>query len=247
MSMRLNRYLAACGFGSRRAVESWIREGLVVINGKVCLEMGTQVADGDVVSVDGRKAVLPQAHTCVALYKPSGYLCSRTDPAGKPLVFSLLPPKLRTLHYVGRLDFLSRGLLLLTDDGALTQALLHPSRAVERVYEVALNHPLEPAAIEALRRGTVLEDGLETLPAKVRLLKEGLYELTLREGKNREIRRMMADFGHRVQDLCRVQYGPIRLDGMREGDWRLLSTKELQQLREVCGMDAEPNDAVDEA
>jgi 23S rRNA pseudouridine2605 synthase len=248
--MRLNRYLAACGFGSRRAVESWIREGLVVINGQACLDLGRQVGEVDEVFVDGRKATLPAATTCMALYKPAGYLCSRTDPAGKPLVFSLLPPKWRGLHYVGRLDFLSRGLLLLTDDGILTQALLHPSREVERVYQVSLSQPLAAEDIAALRQGFVLEDGLRTLPARVKHLKtegEATYELTLREGKNREIRRMMSSFGLRVQDLCRVQYGPIGLDGLAEGEWRILSNDELQLLRHVCGLSPGQGDKVDEA
>ncbi len=230
-------------------MESWIREGLVVINGQVCLDLGRQVTEGDAVVVDGRKAILPTATTCLALYKPAGYLCSRTDPAGKPLVFSLLPPKWRALHYVGRLDFLSRGLLLMTDDGILTQALLHPSREVERVYEVTLSQPLAPEDLAALRKGFVLEDGLRTLPARVKHLKsqgEATYELTLREGKNREIRRMMSSFGLRVQDLCRVQYGPIRLDGLAEGEWRILAEEELQLLRHVCGLATDPGHKVDE-
>lgn len=117
--MRLNRYLAACGMGSRRAVESLILAGRVEVNGQACSELATQIQETDKVVVDGRQVKLPEAKTCLVLNKPAGYLCSRTDPADKPLVFELLPPKLRHLHYVGRLDFLSRGLLLFSDDGAL--------------------------------------------------------------------------------------------------------------------------------
>jgi 23S rRNA pseudouridine2605 synthase len=234
--MRLNRFLAACGFGSRRAVEALIVGGRVRLNQKPCSDLATQIADGDKVEVDGKAAQLPKAPTCIALNKPAGYLCSRTDPAGKPLVYDLLPPELQALHYVGRLDFLSRGLLLFTDDGALTQALLHPSREVERIYQVLTNTPLAAESLQALRSGLTLEDGLRTLPARVTKLKLGGYELTLKEGKNREIRRMMRSLGHRVRDLLRVAYGPIRLDGLEEGAWRRLTAKEILALRLSCGL-----------
>jgi 23S rRNA pseudouridine2605 synthase len=234
--MRLNRYLAACGMGSRRAVEHLIIAGRVSVNGQICSELATQITSEDKVTVDGKSVALPEAKTCLVLNKPSGYLCSRTDPVDKPLVFELLPPEWQHLHYVGRLDFLSRGLLLFSDDGALTQALLHPSREVERTYHVQLNHPLEREALDALRNGLTLEDGLQTRPAQVRPLRDGFYELILREGKNREIRRMMTALGCRVVDLCRVQYGPIHLGNLKEGQWRRLSDDELQVLQHVCGL-----------
>lgn len=236
--MRLNRFLAACGFGSRRSVEHLIVTGLVKVNGQPCLELATQVSEADQVTVSGKTAALPAQSTCVLMNKPAGYLCSRTDPADKPLVFELLPVKWRSLHYVGRLDFLSRGALLFTDDGALTQALLHPSREVERVYEVVTDTPLEPQSLASLRTGLTLEDGLRTMPAKVRKLPHGSYELTLREGKNREIRRMMMSLGHRVKDLRRLSYGPIELEDLAEGQCRALTSEEIQSLRLSCGIEA---------
>jgi 23S rRNA pseudouridine2605 synthase len=236
MTMRLNRYLAACGLGSRRAVEALILAGQVQINGKPCADLATQVEATDAVVVAGKPAQLPGKATCLLLNKPPGYLCSRTDPTDKPLVYALLPKELQTLHYVGRLDFLSRGLLLFTDDGELTQALLHPSREVERVYQVMTDRPLDSADLEALRTGLILEDDLKTLPARVRKLDPGWYELTLKEGKNREIRRMMRFLNHKVRDLCRVQYGPIKLGDLEEGSSRLLSKSEIQSLRRSCGL-----------
>jgi len=232
--MRLNRFLAAAGFGSRRAVETLILSGRVFLNQRPCLDLATQVKENDEVSVGGKPAHLPGQTTCILLNKPPGYLCSRTDPTDKPLVYALLPPEWRHLHYVGRLDFLSRGLLLFTDDGALTQALLHPSREVERVYQVMTARNLDSEALDSLRQGMTLEDGLRTLPARVRKLKSGAYELTLREGKNREIRRMMRALNHRVLDLCRVAYGPIRLGETEEGAWRTLTGGEILALRASC-------------
>ena len=230
--MRINRYLALCGLGSRRAVEGRIRAGRVRVNGAVA-GMASAVGEKDRVEVDGRPAAPPPEHIYLVLNKPPGTLCSRGDTHGRETIYGLLPPEHRRLHYVGRLDRESRGLLLLTDDGALTQSLTHPSREVLREYAVAVDASLSQGEMRRLERGVETEPGTVLRCAFIRG-EGGGYRLGLREGKKREIRRLLSALGRRVTDLQRVAFGGIGLGRLPEGAFRPLSEEELAKLRSAA-------------
>lgn len=249
-SMRINRYLAACGLGSRRSVEALIKGGRVDIEGYPCRDLSTVVQPGDKVFVDGEPAVLPSITTWLMLNKPPGTLCSRHDPQGRTLIYHVLPKSARRLHYVGRLDFQSRGLVLLTDAGKTTHALLHPSYEVERTYEVTLREPISPSDMEALRHGVVLENGEVTGKAVVKGIspkKEPMTRLaiTLTEGKNREVRRMLAAIGHTVIDLQRVAFGGLSLGDLPEGSHRALTSDEISLLESLPRLSPRSNQRTD--
>jgi 23S rRNA pseudouridine2605 synthase len=227
--MRLNRYLAQSGLGSRRSVEDLILAGRVTVNGSIA-ELGTPVNEGDRVEVD-RKSVAPvETHQYILFNKPPGYVCSRGDTHGRPTVYDLLPKEFQTLHYVGRLDLDSRGLIFFTSDGDLTLKLTHPSNGVPRVYAVRTRNPLSDEDIQDLLGGVEVEPGVVFACAEVETTKTG-YRLTLTEGKKREIRRLLQALGHRVVDLRRVAFGPVRLGDVPEGQWRRLTEDEVETLR----------------
>lgn len=231
--MRLQKFLAGAGVSSRRKAEDLISAGKVKVNGEVVTELGTKIDDAkDVITVSGKK--IESAETIwIALHKPRGYLSTRKDPEGRPTVYDLLPPALHTLFYVGRLDLDSEGLLLMTNDGDTANRLLHPRYEVERVYEVLIRGELKPDRIERLLEGVELEDGIARAE-NVKVLgvtrNEMRLRLTLREGKKREVRRMLWAVGHKVLRLKRLSYGPIKLDRLPEGKWRKLSEDELARL-----------------
>ena len=229
MSMRINRYLALCGFGSRRAVEDLIRSGAVTVDGEAVLDLGRQVVDQEKVAVLGKPARPPRSHAYVLLNKPKGYLCSVGDPFDRPTIYRLLPAAFRALHYVGRLDYNSRGLILLTNDGGLTHALLHPSREVPRTYSVKIRRALAEKDIEALLAGVDIGCERPASASSVRQV-EDRYELVLHEGKNREVRRMLEAVGYRVVDLQRIRFGALELGELPEGSWRRLSAPEIARL-----------------
>jgi len=227
--MRLNRYLALCGLGSRRAVEDLIRFGRVQVNGTKA-GLATDVGDTDRVEVDGKPVRPEEKHTYLLFNKPAGYLCSRGDTHGRSTVYDLLPSELHRLHYVGRLDKNSRGLLFFTSDGELTASLTHPSHGVLRVYEVETEYRLTDQDMELLLEGVEVEDGVVLKCAAVRETARG-YEIGLREGKKREIRRLLYALNHRVVDLKRVEFGGVELGDLPEGEFRELSPEELKRLR----------------
>jgi 23S rRNA pseudouridine2605 synthase len=227
--MRLNRYLALCGLGSRRAVEDLIRFGRVQINGSEA-GLATDVTDTDRVEVDGKSVRPEEKHSYLLFNKPAGYLCSRGDTHGRPTVYDLLPPELHRLHYVGRLDKDSRGLLFFTSDGELTASLTHPSHGVLRIYEVDTEYRLTQQDMELLLEGVEVEDGVTLKCASVRETPRG-YQIGLREGKKREIRRLLYALNHRVVDLKRIEFGGVKLGDLPEGDFRELSPEELRRLR----------------
>jgi 23S rRNA pseudouridine2605 synthase len=234
---RLQKYLARAGVASRRASEALIVGGRVAVNGQVVRELGTTVdPDRDSVAVDGR-AVRPVArHTYVLLHKPRGVVSTASDPAGRETVLDLVPSAAR-LYPVGRLDYDSEGLLLLTDDGDLTLALTHPRHEVEKEYHALLERPLDDAALEHLRQGVLL-DGRPTAPATIeRAWRDGPREwlrVTIREGRNRQVRRMIEAVGGQVLRLVRSRIGPISLDDdLPPGAWRHLAEQEVERLREA--------------
>lgn len=231
--MRLNRYLALCGLGSRRACEEIILGGSVRINGRPVRELATVVGPGDAVVARGRM-VRPESARYLVLYKPSGCLSSRASQGGKPTVYDLLPRDAATLPHVGRLDAESEGLLVLTNDGALGQALTHPSRHVEKEYEVVLDRTFDAALIPKLLKGVYLEEG-RARAAHVHVEGANKIRVVLTQGINRQIRRMFAALGYKVKRLTRTRLGPLRLGRLPRGSWRELTAREVESLRRVAG------------
>ncbi|HEV8673416.1 MAG TPA: pseudouridine synthase [Methylomirabilota bacterium] len=238
-SIRLQKLLAEAGVASRRAAERLIQAGRVSVNGQPVTELGARADPArDRISVDGREMARPEPKRYVLLHKPPGYLTTRDDPRGRPRVFDLLPDLGVRLHPVGRLDYDAEGLLLLTNDGALTYQLTHPRHAVARVYEVCVEGRVDPATLAALRHGVVLDDGPARADAVRRLGPAGAGKtwlaLTLREGRYREVKRLCRAVGLEVRRLVRVAFGPIRLGRLAPGRWRELTTRE----RTALGADA---------
>ncbi|HUH11765.1 MAG TPA: pseudouridine synthase [Longimicrobiales bacterium] len=232
--MRLQKFLSRAGVASRRAAEHLMAEGRVQVNDTVASELGTRVDPArDVVRVDGRRVDIAPA-TWIALHKPHGYVSTRSDPRGRPTVYDLLPPELGGLFYVGRLDYLSEGLLLFTNQGDVAHRLLHPSFAIERVYDIRVEGEVADEAVGRLLRGIELEDGVARARRAVKMptrrAEQGRVQITLEEGRNREVRRMFAALGYRVQRLVRVRYGPVRLGDLPVGEWRELDADEVRAL-----------------
>ena len=238
---RLQKALARAGFGSRRSVERMIEAGRVKVNGQVA-RLGQRILPGDKVRVDGRLVpaarLRPKSTRVLAYHKPEGEVCSRRDDEGRPTVFEALPP-LRGGRWVsvGRLDVNSSGLLLFTTDGELANALMHPSSRVEREYAVRVLGEVTEAMRERLLAGVELEDGraaFETLEPAGGEGANRWYKVTLREGRNREVRRLFASQGLVVNRLIRTRYGPVALPpGLRRGRWVELDEDEVEALRAV--------------
>ena len=234
--VRLQKYLAQAGVASRRRSETLIVSGRVRVNGVVVTELGTRVEpEYDIIEVDGRP-VRAAAAEWLALHKPIGYLSTRVDPQGRRTLYELLPPPLRRLFYVGRLDRDSEGLILLTNEGDVAHRLLHPRHGVEREYEVELDAAIGGDALQRLTRGVQLEDG-PARAQRVRRLAPARIALTVREGRKREVRRMLEAVGRRVMSLRRVRYGPIRLGALPSGRWRRLAPQEVAALRRLVHAD----------
>jgi 23S rRNA pseudouridine2605 synthase len=225
--VRLNRYLASTGVGSRRAADEVIRAGRVTVNG-VPAEVGTVVFDDDDVRVDGRPVAV-QATTVVLLHKPAGVVTTVRDPQGRPTVLDFVPAGVR-LFPVGRLDRETTGALLLTNDGDLADRLLHPRHGVRKTYVARVEGDPQPEALARLRRGVQLDDGA-TAPADVRRVGPGRVEVTIHEGRNRQVRRMLAAVGHPVRALHRSRYAGLELGSLRPGEWRTLDDSEVDGLR----------------
>jgi pseudouridine synthase len=238
MQERLQKLIATAGIASRRHAEELIAAGLVTVNGKVVTEAGTKADPSkDHIKVRG-KLINPQLEkreqVYVLLNKPRGYLSSVSDPEGRPIVLDLLPPSLGRLYPVGRLDFNTEGLLLLTNDGDFTNFITSARNKVEKVYEAKVKGVPDDQAIARLRRGVVLEDGTRTAPAKIRRLDEtetnAWFEILLHEGKNQQIRKMFDLIGHSVVKLRRSRIGLLRDDTLRPGKWRRLTDHEVKLL-----------------
>ncbi len=237
--MRLQKYLAECGVASRRHAEDMITQGLVQINGITVREMGLKVEEGDEVRVRG-DIVTPQAEKRYALsYTPIGEVTTSSDPEGRPTVLDRFRDFPVRLYPVGRLDFDSEGLLLLTNDGDLTARLTHPSGEVNKSYIARVSLQLTDEELNRLRFGVMI-DGRKTAKAGAKILKqESLFTdvlITIHEGRNRQIRRMVEALGHQVIRLKRVKYGPIELGMLARGEWRDLSAQEVSDLRRSAGL-----------
>lgn len=248
--VRLQKYLRRAGVASRRASEDLIREGRVTVDGRTVTELGTRVpADPEsvTVAVDG-EVVEPQPARWVAVHKPPEVITSREDPQGRRTVYDLLPEgPLRDLFHVGRLDYMSEGLLLLTNEGDVAHRLLHPSSEVEKRYEVGLAPPVPDRLERDVLDGVELEDGRASADAAARLQAPGgagaVLLLTLHEGRNREIRRMMDELGARVRYLRRLSFGPVELGDLEPGSWRELAENEVAALRRAAESDENAGEA----
>jgi 23S rRNA pseudouridine2605 synthase len=225
--MRLNAYLARAGVASRRGSDKLIKAGRVKVNDEPG-ELNTYVRPGDRVEVDGA-LVSAQALKYVLLHKPAGVVTTARDPQGRPTVVQLVDLPERVVP-VGRLDADTTGALLLTNDGPLAHRLAHPRYGVEKVYEARVEGEPDEAALKTLAEGVELEDG-RTAPATVRCLAPDLVELTLHEGRNRQVRRMLEAVGHPVRHLHRSRYAGLTLEGLEPGAWRELEPSETDVLR----------------
>jgi 23S rRNA pseudouridine2605 synthase len=231
--MRLAKYLAHAGVASRRAAEAIIAHGRVTVDGEIVTDPARDVDDDRAVTVDGEPVRTAARRAVWAVHKPAGVVSTAKDTHGRPTVTELVDVPGTRLYPVGRLDADTTGLILLTDDGDLANRLTHPRYEVTKTYvaEVAGGNVRE-SALRALRAGVELDDG-RTAPAGVRQLRPGVLELTLREGRKRQIRRMCAHVGHPVKKLSRVAFGPLRLGALAPGGARRLSPAEVQRLRDA--------------
>ncbi len=234
--MRLNRFLASAGFGSRRGVEQLVVEGRVRINGRVITELGTKVQPTDVVKVGNR--VVHQAPPIYAvLMKPRGYICSGDDERGRKSIFELLPPNWPRVFHVGRLDLDSEGLLIVTNDGDLSLAVTHPKHKVEKEYEVLLDRPFNEAHRAKLLRGFHIIGGRAKMD-KIEILAPDLLRVRLTQGIKRQIRLMLYEVGYEVKRLIRTRIGPVKIERMMPGEWRMLTPAEIKKLKGTLQPDA---------
>ena len=226
--MRLNRFLAAAGLGSRRYCDELIAAGRVRINGQVCTDFSVQPGERDHVKVDG-KLVHSERPLDIMLHKPAGFVSTRSDPNARDTVFDLLPPHLPRLFNVGRLDAQTEGLLLLTNDGDLAQRLTHPRYKIEKEYEITIDRPWDATLAPKLLHGMML-DGQRARLEKIHFIKPTRLRVTLRQGINRQIRRMFYEVGYEVKRLVRIRIGRLHLGDLPRGHWQPLSNSELKSL-----------------
>ena len=235
--IRLQKYLALSGVASRRTAEKMIQEGHVRVNGILITEMGVQVDEArDQVTVDGALVHPEEEKHYIAYNKPIGEVTTVSDPEGRATVMDKFRDYPVRLFPVGRLDYDSEGLLLLTNDGEVMNHLLHPSREVDKVYWVKASNQVTDEEISRLRRG-VLVDGSLTSPAHVRLIRREAFDtvllVTIHEGRNRQVRKMISAIGHQVVHLRRVGFGPVSLGDLPLGYWRPLTEAEIKKIREI--------------
>ncbi|MCW9023156.1 MAG: 23S rRNA pseudouridine(2605) synthase RluB [Gammaproteobacteria bacterium] len=249
MKERLQKVLARAGYGSRREIESWIEQGRIKVNGKTA-ELGLQVSEEDKIILDGKplnKLQFTPRLRVIAYHKPEGEICTQNDPEGRRTVFQSLP-KVSNARWIaiGRLDINTSGLILFTTDGELANRLMHPSSEIEREYAVRVQGEISPETFAMLQQGVELEDG----PAHFdRILDSGgtgrnhWYHVMLKEGRNREVRRLWEAVGHTVSRLMRIRYGNIELKRyVRPGKWKELDVKDVNALLKSVGMEQPQNE-----
>jgi len=220
--MRINKFLASAGHGARRKCEALVTSGKVTVNGAVTWNLGIQIEDGDEVRVNGQIATAGDNFIYIMLNKPRGYITSASDERGRKTVFDLVPSDTR-LFSVGRLDYDTEGLLLLTNDGEFTKKLTHPSSKVEKTYIVTTDKPVTSAHLKILESGIEI-DGELTHPAKARKLVGNNTELKITQGRNRQVRRMFSALGYNVTGLRRTAVGTFKLGDLATGKWRHVET-----------------------
>ncbi len=237
----MQKIIANAGVASRRSAERLIEQGRVRVDGRVVTTLGTQVdPHTSVIEVDGKRVTVDVARICILLNKPRGCVTTRRDPQGRPTVMDWLPKEYQHLHPVGRLDFDTEGLLLLTNDGELTNALTHPRHEVRKTYRARVRGRISRDALKQLERGVVLsasgEDG-PTAPARVKVIAQNervsVIEIEIHEGRKRQVRRMCEVVGHPVLALKRVRIGDLTLGKLKPGEYRRLTEEEIGRLRKL--------------
>jgi pseudouridine synthase len=232
---RLNKFIAGSGFAARRKVDELIKEGRVTVNKKTVTELGTKIdPEKDLVKIDGEPVKSRSKFIYVLLNKPKGYITSTSDELGRPIVMDLVKLKER-IYPVGRLDYDTEGLLLLTNDGELAAKLMHPKYKVFKTYLVKINKPIDDTKVNKLRTGVKVE-GKSTGEAKVKIVPEtGSHEIliTIHEGRNRQIRKMMETVGLFVRKLKRIDYAGLKIDNLKSGHWRYLLAAEVALLKKI--------------
>jgi len=227
--MRLAKYLASAGIASRRASEEIVRAGRVTVDGVTVADPARDVGPADAVAIDGRPVSPAHERVVYALNKPAGVVSTARDPQGRPTVVTMVPQTER-LYPVGRLDIDTTGLILLTNEGDLAHRLTHPSFEVEKTYRAVVGGPpVHEAALRALRDGIELEEG-RTAPARVERVSADTLEITIHEGRKRQVKRMCEAVGHPVKQLERIAFGPLELADLPRGRWRKLSREEGERL-----------------
>lgn len=235
--IRLQKFMANSGVASRRASEKMIEEGRVKVNGVTIMEQGVSIdPDKDLVEVDGVSVHGAASQVYILLNKPTGFVTTSKDQFGRPTVIDLLKDFETRVYPVGRLDYQTSGLLILTNDGDLTLKLTHPKHEIFKTYVATVEGEIESSSLEQLRKGIDIGDFI-TSPAQVTLIKgtskESLVKIAIREGKYRQVRRMFEAIGHPVIELQRTDIGELNLSGLREGQWRYLTEKEIQYLKDL--------------
>lgn len=233
--LRLQKYLAQCGIASRRGAEEIIKEGRVTVNGKVVTEMGTKVKSSDKISVDGQPVKPEKNKYYILLNKPSGVLSSVKDDRGRECVVDLIEGVNARLYPVGRLDYDTTGLLLLTNDGDFMQRVTHPSFEIWKTYRAVVRGIPTETDVKRFAEGIMLDDG-KTLPAVLDVVgykgNNAIVEVSIREGRNRQVRRMLERIGHPVNSLMRISFGSLELGDLKPGRWRQVRPEEIKRLTE---------------
>ena len=237
--IRLQKYLAEAGVASRRKSEELIALGKVEINGQVVTVPGTKINGSEIIKVDGREIRQEQKKVYILLNKPVGYISTAKDQFSRKTVLDLIDTVKERIYPVGRLDYDTSGLIILTNDGELANMLTHPKHEMQKVYRVMIEGTLKEDDIKNFQTGIAIED-YTTAPAKVNVIeetkKDSIIELTIHEGKNRQIRKMFETLGYTVLRLKRIAIGSISIQGLEEGKWRYLSKKEIDALKKTTGI-----------
>ncbi|GFO70561.1 pseudouridine synthase [Geomonas limicola] len=239
MQERLQKILSQAGVASRRESETIIQQGRVAVNGVVVTELGTKAdPDQDSITVDGKELVISEKRVYILLYKPVGYMTTMKDPEGRPIVTDLLKGVKERVYPIGRLDYNTEGLLLLTNDGALANLLMHPSHEVDKGYLVRVSGMVSESQMDKLAKGVMLEDGM-TAPAKVLPVSESennsWISITIHEGRYRQVRRMCEAVGLSVVRLKRSRYDFLEIGELKPGEFRFLSPEEVVRLKRKTG------------
>lgn len=235
---RLQKAIAASGYTSRRKAEDLIRQGRVEVNGEVITELGFKVKKGDLILVDG-KALEGENKVYYVFYKPKGCICSLSDELGRTTVIDYFPDVKERIYPVGRLDYDTTGVLIMSNDGEFANLLMHPSSHLEKVYEVSVTGLVDGLTVHKLEKGIYLE-GQKTLPCKIKIVgkdtehKTTMLMIKLVEGKNRQVKKMFEAMGHKVKRLHRVQIGMVNLKGLTPEHYRLLKPQEVKDLRKMA-------------
>jgi pseudouridine synthase len=235
-SIRLQKYLAQCGIDSRRNCETYITDGRIKVNGKKVTTLGTKIdPDHNIVTFDGQ-IVKPKPIIWIMLNKPPEYVSTARDPSGKPSFLELLPKEKQYLFAVGRLDFLSEGLLLITNDGDSANNIIHPRYEIEKEYQVTSPDEISPHQMNEMMQGLIVDEEILSVKSISKISNIGgywIYSIILMEGKNRHIRKMLKKMNIRVKKLKRIRIGPIQLTSLQTGKWRYLSKEEIDLIEKL--------------